>query len=653
VIALHHVLLTLSAVALASAALRVASLAAPRGLERAVAAAPLAVAAAAAQALLLGLVGLGTSWILLPSAALATWLLTTRLCPRPKVSLSGEIRSWWAGLAPVSRIAIGAAIGLGTAWTIWMLRHPLVGLDAVLYHSPEIIIWVQDGTPGSIEDVIALFPVGNYPVTNEVILAWAAGISRSLVPLTLWSPLLVALTAAAGWLGLRRFAVPRPVVAAAIAAVLTVPPFVRGLNGPNTELPALAWLVCCAALCAASTRRPALLAPAIVAAGLAVGAKTTPVPLAVIALGLALWMSRSHLRTLRRPLLLALALALAVGTVWYLRNLLTKGSPFWPFFAAPWGEPSPPEWAGFTYSLLDRPRATLEGRVDDYLRSLGGATLLLAGGLLAPLLSRSRAVVLATGAAALALALWANAPLTGIADDPSVDFSLTTVRYMFPVIAAATLPIALAARGGWQTIAALLVLAAALAWNIERIWAEGFPYVPSPLVPLGGAALGALGGWASAMVISPERRRPPSAKPPRRGPRIAAAVAAAVAGGLLMVPAASGYLQRHGAIEQNYDGPLVRWFESQPEFDGREGSPIGMYPTLVGPLAGERLQHEIEMIPPDEPCPEAVARAQRGWVVLAYRPFGVPQPVQGVLACFADRRPVFDDGSFRVYRFGG
>jgi hypothetical protein len=58
------------------------------------------------------------------------------------------------------------------------------------------------------------------------------------------------------------------------------------------------------------------------------------------------------------------------------------------------------------------------------------------------------------------------------------------------------------------------------------------------------------------------------------------------------------------------------------------------------------------MIPADEPCRRAEQRARRGWVVLAYRPFGVPQPREGLQACFARRRPAFDDGSFRVYRFG-
>jgi hypothetical protein len=59
--ALLHALLGLSVVALSGAALRLASLTGARGLDRVLAAAPLAAAAAVLEALLLGLAGLGAS----------------------------------------------------------------------------------------------------------------------------------------------------------------------------------------------------------------------------------------------------------------------------------------------------------------------------------------------------------------------------------------------------------------------------------------------------------------------------------------------------------------------------------------------------------------------------------------------------------------
>jgi hypothetical protein len=522
-----------------------------------------------------------------------------------------------------------------------MLANPLVGADAIYYHSTEVAMWVQQGTPGSVEAITETFPVGSYPVTNEVLLAWATGISRGFAALTVWTPALVGLCAAAGWLGLRCLAVPRAVAALACAALLATPTAASSVNGPNTELPALTWLVCAAALCAASRRCPALLGPAVVAAGLAIGTKTTTAPLALFALGAAGWAARPHLSRLRAPLLAACALAVAAGGVWYLRNLIDHGSPLWPFVALPWGDPAPTTWAGFTNTLLDDPRGTLEGRVDDYLTLLGGSALLLAAGLVAPLLSPRREVLLASGATALAVLLWATAPLTGRADDALVDFSLTAVRYLLPATAAATAALALAGRPGWRAWCVGIVLVAALGWSLERDAALGHPYLPPLWVALAGVAAGALAGVLLA--------RPPL---PRRVPAWVAGAAAALAAGLGLAAAASGYVERHAAITGDrgavFDAAVTRWLAAQPGFGSGE-RPVALGPTTIGPLAGDRLSHRLELIPDSEPCTRVEARARAGWVVLGFNAFGVPAPRRGPLRCFAGQRPLYDDGAFRVY----
>jgi hypothetical protein len=71
-------LLVAAVTALGAAALRVASLASPGGLERVVAAAPLFVAAAVAEALALGAVGLGGSGLALAALAVMTWATVER-----------------------------------------------------------------------------------------------------------------------------------------------------------------------------------------------------------------------------------------------------------------------------------------------------------------------------------------------------------------------------------------------------------------------------------------------------------------------------------------------------------------------------------------------------------------------------------------------
>jgi hypothetical protein len=85
--------------------------------------------------------------------------------------------------------------------------------------------------------------------------------------------------------GLHAVGVPPVPRALGGLALLTVPLVVKELNGPYTDLPSLAWTACAAALCAAAPRRPAALAVAIVAMGLAVGTKTTALLPSVLLLG--------------------------------------------------------------------------------------------------------------------------------------------------------------------------------------------------------------------------------------------------------------------------------------------------------------------------------------------------------------------------------
>ena len=645
----EHLLLLLSSAALYAAALAVASLATPRRLEQVVAAAPLAASAAVGEALVLGLLGLGGSAVALALAAGLTDLIAARVHRAGLTGLARDLGRWWRAMTRLERIAVGALLGALAAWTVWMLENPLVGADAIYNHATEVVMWVQQGTPGSVETITETFPVGNYPVTNEVLLAWAAGLGQSFVPLTLWTPLLFALSGAAGWLGLRSFGVSKPVTALAMAALLTTPTMMAGTNGPNTELPALAWLLCAAALGAASRSRPALLAPAVVAAGLAIGTKTTTATLALLALAAAAWYSRAHLRRLARPLLLAVAVAAATGGVWYARNLISHGSPLWPFVARPGGDPVPEQWAGFTNTLLSAPGATLEGRVDEYLGLLGGGALLLAAGLAAPLLSLRRDVLLISGATGLAVLLWAAAPLTGKAENPLVDFSLTATRYLLPATAAATAALALASRGArGRAVVASLALVAALGWNLERDAALGHPYVPGALPVLAGAGAGVL----LVVLIGRPRWTWSGALRRRRAGRLAAAGLATMAAAVLLAGSASGYVERHADASADrgavFDTQLTRWFASRPGFESGERA-ISLAPTTVGPLAGDRLGHRLELIPSSEPCGRVEARAREGWVVLGDNAFGVPAPRSGPLLCFAGQRPIYDDGAFRVY----
>ena len=105
----HQALLAVSVVALADGGFRLASLAATGGLERVVATATLAAAAATLEALLLGLIGLGTEPLALAPAAAVTWLAAWRLLPSP--ADGGPRRA----CRMVARHAVLEAAGVGIA----------------------------------------------------------------------------------------------------------------------------------------------------------------------------------------------------------------------------------------------------------------------------------------------------------------------------------------------------------------------------------------------------------------------------------------------------------------------------------------------------------------------------------------------------------
>ena len=630
-------LFALSLGALGGAGIRVASVAAPRGLERVIAAVTVAGAATVAEPLLLGAVGLGGSTAALCIAAAATWLAARALTPAPAVTPAADALERWRALTTIERALLGGAVGLFLAWTAWLVRTPALGIDSLVFHLPESLAWVHNGHPGSIEALFPGFPIGNYPLASEVMVGWGLAIARSFVPAALFAPAMFALLAAAGWVGLRALGVSRVVTGVAVAVLCAAPTLsVWQLYGAQTDLPAVAWLVAGGALAVRGRERPGLAPFALVAVGLAIGTKSTVLPLGLVLAAAILYEQRSRARALAAPLAAGTALALLVGGFWYLRNLFQHGSPLWPFVAAPWGDPVPKGFLSKPTNVpfLEDPRETLSRLHSQYATLWAGGIPVMLGGLLAWVLNRSRAVVLASAAAAVSLVLWTRSPLTGVAPDRAVDpIVVSSIRYLLPGLAAAVLALALASRRpGTARWVALGVLAVGLVWNLLRDHAFGFPEVPSAAVPAAGIAIGAA---VSALAGRVGRLR--------RLPAYAAPVAL-VALGALMAPAASGFLERHARTGQ-LDAGLITWARSQRGFrDGND--PIAIDPAAISPLAGDRLRHPLHVIPVGERCPAIEARAARGWVVLRIDARTGPYPGR---SCFAGRRPAFQDGFFRVF----
>ncbi len=604
-VVLDHALLIVAVGALMAAGLRLASRLGAVGLERILGAVTFAAAAAVLEALGLGLVGLGGDGVTLTLAALATAEVVRRRTPRAAVAALEEVLDGLRALPTRLALAFGALGGVVVGWTCWQLRHPFIGGDGLIYHLPIASAWVQNGHPGSVVDVLDGLAVGNYPVTNEVVVAWGLAISRSWVVASIWSPLLFAGLAGGAWLALRELGVAAPERALAVAAVCVMPLVVFGLGGPTTDLAATAWLAIAAGLGLASRRVPGLVHPAVLAAGLCLGTKTTPALLIVVLAGVCARPLRAAIRGDGRRLAAVVVLAVAIGGVWPLRNLLVHGSPLWPLVAAPWGDPVPAGLVPFEASFLDHPRQLVGTHYQGYLDVVAGGLLLMAAAIMLPLARRSRAALVAGGAAGAALLAWALAPYTGINAD---DFAVGATRYLLPALGACAVAVAVSGRGAGPRVrrAVVAVLTASIAWSAWRTAALGFPYVPSLFVLLAAAAAGMLGVAAARRGLGRDRRL--------------VAVAAGIACAVGLAVAADGYVARH-ALTGLPDGVLLR-AELPVLVNGSR--PIATAPGTVVMLRGDRFDHELSLIGPGETCTGLLGRLRAGPVVLVSDP---PSPL--------------------------
>lgn len=602
----------------------------------------LAAATAVTQALVLGLVDLGASPVALPLAAVATWLAARALVPAAGPGLAEQAAARWRSLPRSEQVLLGVLAGAWLAWSAWLVRYPALGIDSIAYHLPEVVSWVHEGNPGAVVTVLPGFATSNFPLTNEVLVAWSMGISRSFLPAAVWAPLFIAILACAGWSALRAVAVPRLTAGLAVAAVCAAPMLTSyAMNGVHTDLPTLAWLACCAALCAASRERPALLAVAFVAGGLAVGTKTTTAPLVLVCLVLGFVAARGRLRPLAWPLTAGVLGAAVTGLVWPLRNLIEHGSPLWPHFAAPWGDPTP-EVMARAVSFIERPVETLDRLGDDYLDLFGGGFLIMVAALVVPLLARSRAVTWAAVATGVSAVLWTASPTSGVSENPLLDAApLSTLRYLTPALAAGAVTLALAARRpGRARVFAIGALATGLAVELLQSLDLGFPRVPAALTPLTGALAGAV----VALVLLR------AGHPPRPRALAAGMVMLAVVTGAVLGLAAPGFGERH-ARAGLYDAEIIRFLSGLDGYESGDRT-IAMSPVLAGPVAGDSIQHRLALLPRTGGCARLLAGLRGEWVVLHENPLSRvgPSPTR---ACFKSRPASHRGRTFSFYELTG
>jgi hypothetical protein len=323
-------------------------------------------------------------------------------------------------------------------------------------------------------------------------------------------------------------------------------------------------------------------------------------------LAVAAWLLRRRLRGATRALGAAAALGVAVGGVWYLRNIVDHGWPLWPFSSAPWGDPRPAIIAHADVKFIDRPGETLSRLDSYYLHHFGGPLLIFCGALAAAVLARSRTVLFAAAAALVSVFIWMNAPFTGVFGATRV-FDIGTgdaTRYLLPGAAAAAVTVALASRrGGWLRIGCVVLLGAAAVVGLRQTFALGFPSAPAVGTPVAGLLVGAAA--AAVLAWGAPRLRVRAWVGPLAG------AAAALAFAALAALAAHGFVKRHGETGTR-ESPLAAWFAGQPSW--RDGSErVSSTWSLVGTLAGDRLQHPLVLVDALDAC--ARGRAG-GWLVI-------------------------------------
>jgi hypothetical protein len=661
--------------AVAGSAWRVASLAAASGLHRVLAAAAIGVTGAVLEELALGLVSLGGStWAGLVSA-LGGWVLVWRFVAPPAVGARAELARWWRARGPAERLVLGAGGGAFLAAAAYVLYRPAIGFDNTLYHYPEVLAWVRSGHPASIVQISYDYPVGNYPVTNEVLLTWGAALARSFAPMALWGVGAWVLCGLGLWTTARELRVPVLAAGAFVALGLGIPWTLEHLNEPGTDVPALAWTACMAALALGTRQRPALLAPALLAGGLALGTKTTPLVVVAAVLGGTIWSQRGRLRPPPVGVAVAGVAALAVSLPWYLRTWVQHGSPFWPVGTLPGSDARPPQFQLLRARFIETPVESLTKDFQHWRDVVAGGLLIPIGALLAALLGRRRDILLAAGLFAVGFLVWAATPTTGLPHGRGLFQPETqpagAARYLMPALLVGALAIAMLAReGGLRGRLATVVLLGGAVWSwLTDVFTHGEPYLPRPGVLAAAAVAGAAGAGGAGPVW---RRVDPAGRIGARlraVPAVAVVAALAAAGWLGSALVGRHYIERHlqtlastpatvrPAFQGYAGGPtLVGWFATQPAWLAGD-EPVNFATRFQAvALAGNRLRHPIVLMPRRAPCWVLRRRAYGGWAVVSDP--GFARSLAGVrgydgFACFRHEIPAYIGRNYAVYRFDG
>jgi hypothetical protein len=328
---------------------------------------------------------------------------------------------------PTPSTGLGALALLitGAVWLAWMevaVTAPVQSADALNFHLPGAISFIQSGSLWHVTQYLVGQAQGNYPQNGDILML-AAGLPwHSLAFVRYVDVPLLAIAGLAVYATARELRAPtgpaalaalallaiRPVVEPALADVMTDPCFLAGF--------AIGMLFL---VRHGRTQARGDLVLAGLGLGIAFGTKwygLTDVPALVIVWAILAWQRGGHVTPVLKDLGVVVACILVGGGVWLLRNLILTGNPVFDYRLSVFGLtilPAPPDQLrariGFSLAHYAGHLDVLRHYVWPVFRQDFGLTglLLVLGALIAPVLrgrSRHRLGMLAGGALLCALA---------------------------------------------------------------------------------------------------------------------------------------------------------------------------------------------------------------------------------------------------------
>lgn len=277
----------------------------------------------------LGAVGLFRR-LLLPLAVLAVSAGVALLCRRragPAEPVPGEGTACrfervhiYAAIAAVAVVA-----GQWASFTAKGMRSGIVNADSIWYHLPRAARFAETGWVTRLHHTAPEFPDAFHPSSSELVhaipmLAYGRDAVAPLLNLG-W----MALVLLAAWCIGRRHGRAALTMLGACALLASPLLVIEGAGNAGNDLAAIFFLLASVALLLESRGQHAAISLAGVAAGLSMSTKLTVVP-AVVVLSIGLVWAAPRAARLRRGIAWAAPLV-AFGSYWYVRNLVTVGSP--------------------------------------------------------------------------------------------------------------------------------------------------------------------------------------------------------------------------------------------------------------------------------------------------------------------------------------